>query len=671
MGMKQLLIQLSPVAVPGYVIVPGCGVLLCTCTLPIRTQHDLDRISGRGHTVYRENSMSANALDCTRKWVSYLCQLGPSSSNNNLFDEKLVINIKKLGISPIEIESPFDKPLLATVQKLANEGTSAVVLLAGMAGDGKTRTARKLWEALSNGNECLACKWNNDRFPTIVLESQNGSRYQIVFVKDLSHNLDTDPTGDDNPMSVTEVPDATCHVIACNHGKLLDFIRTTDASEKAAKLADALEKDFFAKKTQDKIDVLGHTKVYLFDLSVYNPAEKFESIMKEACRREEWKGCAECPCSTGCHIAANRRALWNEETQKLKTPALRQTELIRLVGCNGVHLPFRDLLVLAVNDLLGTHELGKPRLRKRLLTCDAVEKAHNLGSSIESYVYCNLLGENLPNSVQQDNLAIRELARFGLGTHAPRLFDRMLTTPEMSASIRRLVEPSASASLWDVTPQSETNFARELLKMRRQAMFFCIPDCGEIDRWQLTAFSFGKDYLPLLCLPAEKPKSAQSDLVEGMNRVFTGQFRMEKSELFITTAGTKSGSLQGELLRCNFEVRPRLRRHGGKSGIFVGTDETGGVSLQFFDSDQCVVQTPLSPPLYEFFRRQAEGYAISGFTRECRAQAFQLKSLLIKEFAPIETDDDYYKEMTIDLLPMTNRTAVKIILKTDNVQDQQ
>lgn len=616
--------------------------------------------------------MSDIAAEDAKKWVSYLSQLGPSSSNNNLFDEKLVVNIRKLRITPIEIANPLDAPLLATVRNLIADGTSAVILLAGMAGDGKTRTARKLWEALTQGDADMARRWNDERFPFLVLKTQKGVSYQIDFVKDLSHTLDTDSRGNDNPWSITHVPGNTCRVIACNHGKLLDFIRTTGSTDtpeeakKAEDLANILEQAFFARKMKDMIAV-GDIQVHLFDLSVYNPAEKFESILSQVCGRQEWKGCSQCLYSASCHIGANRRALWDDDKQQLKTAAHRQTELIRLVGCSGVHLPIRDLLLLAVNDLLGTHEFNKPRLRKRLQTCSAVEEAQNLGKQIESYVYCNLLGENLPNQVQRENLVFSELARFGIGTHAPRLFDRMLMAPvSQSQNVMDFVEPSAAAALWNVPPQSEnpgSAIARELLKMRRQAMFFCIPDGAKPDRWQLTAFSFGGDYLQLLSLPPGKPQSAQSNLIVGMNRVFTGQFRMEESKLLITTAGTESGSLQGELLQCNIDVRPRLRRSSGTSGIFIGTNETGGLSLQFFDAGQCIVKAPLTPPLYEFFRRQASGYVISGFTRECWAQAFQLKSRLINEYSPTEDAIGYGQEMTIDLLPMTDTNAVQIILK--------
>lgn len=601
-----------------------------------------------------------------KQWVNYLSQFGPSSSNDNLYDEKLAINLKKLRVNPIEIDSPFDTEVIQTINKLADSGKSGVILLAGMAGDGKTRTARYIWNKLSaeiNGRAETE-KWNSDRFPTLNLTNSVGQNYTVSFVKDLSHRLDTDPTGIDDPMSITEIPERTCRIIACNHGRLLEHIRKTKVRLKIMNfqnsLASTLEKLFFSKTLKKKIEnVLPDIDVYLFDLSVYNPADKFEAIITEVYGRQEWQNCKQCPCYGKCPIMANRNALWDDIEHHLKTPATRQTELIRLITSNGTHLPIRDLLIVAINNLLGMHSLNEnaPR-KKKLLSCNLIAEANGSALRVESYIFSNLLGNNLPGYVKKDNLIFKELAQFNIGGHAPRVYDKFLTAPELLEKIKPFVETTAAKNLWDLSQSVEDKCSKELLRMRRQAAFFSLPENEEIDRWQMTAFSYGKEYSQLTKQPNSK-KLVERQLVIGMNRVFTGQFRNEDSQIFITTAGTDSKSTQGELLLCTIPVRPRTKRGKTQNGIFIISDSAGQLKLCFIDDS--AVETELTPSLYEFFRRQAKGYVISGFTKNCRSQAMQLKTRLIKEFSDFE--DDFQEDLPLNLLPMLEINDKQIVLE--------
>ena len=600
-----------------------------------------------------------------KQWINYLGQFGPSSSNDNLYDEKLAVNLKKLHINPIEIDSPFDSEVIKAINELADSGKSGVILLAGMAGDGKTRTARYIWDKLNteiNGSPATD-KWNSDRFPTLTVMSSVGQRYTVSFVKDLSHRLETDPTGINDPMSIAEIPEHTCRIIACNHGRLLEHIRKTEYIGSVNDLASTLEKLFFSKTLKKKIEnALPNIDIYLFDLSVYNPAEKFEAIITKVCGRKEWLNCKQCSYYERCPIVANRNALWDDTKQCLKTPAIRQTELIRLIASNGVHLPIRDLLIVAVNNLLGMHSINEnTRRKKRLLSCDFVAESSESAIRVESYVFSNLLGNNLPNYVKKDNLIYKELAQFNIGGYAPRLYDKFLTDPELVRNIKSSVETSAARNLWDLSQSIRDKWSQNLLQMRRQAAFFSIPENETIDRWQMSAFSFGKEYSQLMKQSNTK-KFVERQLVIGMNRVFTGQFRNEDNHVFITTAGTDSKSAQGELLRCSIPVRPRNKRGGAQNGIFVASDSASQLKLQFIDD--FIVETSLTPSLFEFFRREAEGFVLSGFTKKFRSQAMQLTSRLIKEFS--DCGDEEQDDLPLNLLPMLETNDKQIILETNN-----
>src|SRR3546814_11998871 len=91
-------------------------------------------------------------------------------------------------------------------------------------------------------------------------------------------------------------------------------------------------------------------------------------IIKAITRHEGWEGCDTCPSQTeeqSCPIRENRRRMMAEDPEDPFQDRL--ASLIELRERNGSHFPFRQLLALANNSLL-----GHSGARDCLLSCAAV-----------------------------------------------------------------------------------------------------------------------------------------------------------------------------------------------------------------------------------------------------------------------------------------------------------
>ncbi|MCY4327350.1 MAG: hypothetical protein OXC53_07160, partial [Rhodobacteraceae bacterium] len=108
--------------------------------------------------------------------VDFLAAYGPTSDGNNMYDEFVVSAAEEAGVEPISIPEDYSKKIL---KDLTSDQPRSVILT-GTAGDGKTYTARKVLESLSEG----IATWGNTE-DTYVWHVPNSDR-RIVFVKDLS-----------------------------------------------------------------------------------------------------------------------------------------------------------------------------------------------------------------------------------------------------------------------------------------------------------------------------------------------------------------------------------------------------------------------------------------------------------------------------------------------------
>lgn len=580
--------------------------------------------------------MDGSTPSTAENWIKFIKQFGPTASNTNLYDEKAVNNAQRSGLASINIPMEVDAVLPDLIRQEAAAGNSFVVFLTGTAGDGKTRAMRCLWNELQEGTEPSGRSAWDSRRPVQTLSLSNG--YDIRFIKDLSAYSERQERGD-----FLRVESKKVVVVACNQGMLLKCLREINRPEELG-LAEELESLFFSRKARWQREAEGTIpKIFLFDLSVYDAAETFKGLLREVYGHPAWQGCSQCDCAGMCPVLANRRALWNENECALTLPAERQAELIRLVTDNDVHLPIRDMLLLASNNLLGRAlESGELRGKKNasLMDCAAV-KASKTGRKLRSNVYENLVGRNLTPLMRRNLLPFRELDRFEVGESAPRSYDRLLENgPDGAASdvARRFYETlpeQVRKDFWlDILPAASRR--KELLLLRRRVMFFLAPELDELDRWRLTAFTYGREYFECLAnLRTQEKLKVGDNLIRGMNRIFTGQYLHDASNLLVTSSGASSGAVQGELLVCRLDAKARRR-----SCLSLEKSEKGGLRLRMSDGSEVQETFELTPESYEFFRRAADGYVIESFTKATRCLVAQYKARLMRSFSELDEPDD-------------------------------
>ena len=110
---------------------------------------------------------------------------------------------------------------------------------------------------------------------------------------------------------------------------LLDHLRREDIKASSDhELAQIAEKSFFEKKQSSDFRLANNLQVNIFDLSTIPVRKRFKEIITEVCNREEWNLCKTCPFHGNCKILANRNGLWDDQKFTLRSPALRQLELL-------------------------------------------------------------------------------------------------------------------------------------------------------------------------------------------------------------------------------------------------------------------------------------------------------------------------------------------------------
>ena len=615
------------------------------------------------------------------RWIKYLSQLGPTSSNTGLFDEQLMNSLRKIGnVSPISLKVPLDEEISETILSRIRSNSPALILISGTAGEGKTRTERTIWERFVDTQQDFKLLseskggWEGKDFPSLKFENSSGKVYNVVFVKDLSPKLSKEDTPYFLKQALTEPIDNTCLVVACNHGMLLDHLRREDIKASSDhELAQIAEKSFFEKKQSSDFRLANNLQLNIFDLSTIPVRKRFKEIITEVCNREEWNLCKTCPFHGNCKILANRNGLWDDQKFTLRSPALRQLELLELLECTEIHIPVRDLLIIASNDILGTQKLGKTPRSKQLMTCELIKEKFERNMPVESYLFSNLLGQNLPGYYRKDSLVYREFSKFEIGNYSQKSYESLLEEPYVS-NFKQHIPKEAFEALWEKQLILNNKVLEETLqKMKRQAFFFSIPEGDsaiEVDRWQFSSFRHGKNYFNYLRRAENSPSGSVSiprELVKGMNRAFTGQFREEKDDLWVTTSGTSSRKLQGELVVVKLSISSSF---GNQLKVKLFKENLKGISVVVFkdnngseNSRLVIYSFNLSPFLFEYFMDLATGFTFNSFSREAGERAMKIKGQLVR-FLP-NSDLDNNEELHLTLLPTDKRQSIELTFETN------
>lgn len=569
-------------------------------------------------------------------WIRFLRNYGPLPTNGNLFDEHINAALKRAQVRPIELPTP-------TVEAMAEKistGEVRSILIAGTAGDGKTYHARKLWERLGGDPK----GWDRHE-KTKSLEIPGLRR--LTFVKDLSEltpqqglevlaGLESSALTLDHPVG---------YIIACNHGQILDRLRTYRSPDdgSTSRLLDDVQRAFLDP---------GRTipGLMLNDLGGGSQRHSFRSVIKAVTEHPDWSHCVGCQLNAGerqCPIATNRRRAMGDDDAGLFVGRLE--DLIDLARLNGAHLPMRDLLALVANMLL-----GHPDAKDNLMTCGDVARLQEERLTEQASIYRNVFGANLGHRRAMARAVFRTLGSFGIGEESTNTIDGLLVYGQHDQSLRpdfdRLVANDRvyGASDGYLTQQAQylegDESAREeqtaaafvqRLSDQRQRLFFTLPaaDATAYPFWGLSMFRFAGDYLALQrCCEQNLAVSphVRGRMVRGLNRVMTGLLLDNTDTIFIASSGGFSQSKISVL--CDTEVP--AKRVGNGAGLRLRFDQVTqrpAIEVHVAPGTAASVKFDLTPVRFEFICRVAEGALPSSFSNECYEDLLAFKVRLLRK----------------------------------------
>lgn len=283
--------------------------------------------------------------------VSFLRHYGPIPASDNMYDELIQAEIAKHGIDPpIGIDAARLPDLLANFASEAPRN----VILTGTAGDGKTYHCRRVWQEFGGDPHT----WQ--RGEKIVRLNLPGSGRELVVVKDLSELSAADKLSLVPGLMAAiagETPEVV-YLVAANDGQLVATWRSHAEAVEPARMEQyrVLEGMLVEGRVEDdRVDLL------LFNLSRLDASEHFDALVEQLVEHPQWSRCSGCDLiaadgRTTCPILINRDLL--RRSRGASTFRDRLKDLLRLAGTNRMHLPIRDLLLLAVNVILGDQQPG-------------------------------------------------------------------------------------------------------------------------------------------------------------------------------------------------------------------------------------------------------------------------------------------------------------------------
>lgn len=541
-------------------------------------------------------------------WIRFLSAYGPDSSNNNLFDENVGLAARRNKIEPFELETDY----VPQIVELLKEDSPSNVLIAGVAGDGKSYHLRQVWSAFSHGG---LDSWEKDGDVTIKVQKKCGSYRNVTFIKDLSANV-TKFAELLNRLENIETSDEI-FVIACNHGQILARFREHDR----LKIADELEEIFFS---QDAESSVGNFRV--FDLSRTSQSNKLKEIIEIIATHPKWNDCIEkkCPHCDVCPIRRNVRTLWDYSRNQASVTTSRLCRLVEMAAYNGQHFPVRDLFVLAVNAILGCSS------ERAIGRCHDVDRFVSQGKTGYIDIFVNLLGENLGKAIRTKNVVFRAVEEFEVGLRGNSYFDELIVLGKKhpETSIRNLYQQYFGNE--DIFLNAvEENERKERLKAARRKLFFLWnEEDSKDDRvWALTAYSHFPKYLLFREDVRDDPQLPEV-LIQGLARIMTGSVVSEESSLSVSTNGASSRALVGMLVSGTISTDAMLG-DGCVSAQLSGTGNDATPELIFRLSPNPLIRYAITPKRYEFLSCVREGYVPTSFSGQCQAEFYSLKARLV------------------------------------------
>lgn len=565
--------------------------------------------------------------------IRFLSSYGPEDSNLNLFDENVTSSAKRYKINPIELQVED----VNEIDRLLKSDTPCSVLIAGVAGDGKSYHLRHIWQALGGSDQ----DWEQDGDPQLIVHLNGGQTRELVFVKDLTAGL-TQFADLWSKMCRSAHDLKSTVVMACNHGQILSQLRALKDDD-AEDFANQLEDAFFSTQTNREIN-----GIRIYDLSRVSQAARLQEIIEKIAMHSSWDAClhgSACPHRAACFIHKNIELLWDRENNRPTTITNRLCTLVELAGYNGNHFPIRELFMLVVNAVLGLEKSA----RGRLGNCHFVQsKCRNDASDSQATMnlFSNLLGQNLSERIRSKKVLFEHLAEFEVGSFSHPFFDQLILLGEddphieMHALYKKYLGDMPKLSEYKKGDLSASACRAMWLEEARRRIFFQWdePDgnggiAHENDLWSLTAFSHAAQYLQLRkeTHNAGDEQDIPSELLAGLNRIMTGSAAFDNDNIIrLATNGAYSQDPVGMIVVGQLTTDDRF---GDRQAVLVCDDQgADAVPVLLFrrpGSDN-TIRFNLTPRRYELLVNLQEGTLPTSFSKQSQTEFYSLKALLVR-----------------------------------------
>lgn len=585
---------------------------------------------------------------------------------------------------PIVFEHPTQTEIINCFNQSTTDPVS--VILTGTAGDGKTHLCRQVWKALkgddmawASDNPYLTIQFHYPKDKRKWPDSEEHDLYRpikIHFIRDLSgwapqQGADWDSDKEELlqkfSRSLFDGESDEIFLIAANDGQLVESWRRLKETEDVKKARQVFE-DLLVEDRQHQAGV----RLKFFNLSRTSSADLFDRALDAFLNHPGWDEVkSEVPAENElfgpkCPIRHNYELL---QTRLVRS---RLRSLLELCDHNGLHVPIRQILLLLTNSVL-----GHPDVKDHLMLPADVPKIISAGTVSKASLYNNIFGGNLSEIRRQSITIFDYLERFQIGFETSNRVDNILifgqNDENLGCHFNEFVanDPfygadnryyAAKREYIEGTEENDAKSAEflQMLVSQRRGLFFKIPkeSENELNLWELTVFKFAGEYLDsvvdVLKSGGTVKRPVLSQLVKGLNRVFTGMLINSDRELYLATSGNYSQAKVSRILVERISVEPSK----GEKVVLRFDESNGQVLLSIFFAPDMFVDFNLTLIRYEFLSRIAlEGALPASFSKECYEDVLALKSQLIatfmnrqsKEIAPIATT------ICLNLLSLTER----------------
>ena len=597
------------------------------------------------------------------RFVEFLRHYGPIPASDNMYDELIQAEIARSEVHP-----PIQIPPSRLAKLVANfhSDTPTNVILTGTAGDGKTYHCRRLWQDLGGD----VAEWEIGR--KVCSIELPVSRRRLELVKDLSELTvaDKDAFFPGFSAAVAGTLNDPVYLVAANDGQLVaswrEWADVHDAETRH--IFNAIEGMLVENRTHHS-----ELNVQLYNLSLVDASQHFESIVTELVEHVQWERCNGCELFspdgiTSCPIRINRERLRGRPHNRIFRERL--ASLLRLASTNRLHSPIRDLLLLVTNIILGDQHVGQS-----LLTC---RTAHNRAKSGEYSLtnpYTNVFGDNLPEKERDKYQVFSIIGTFGIGHETDNRLDNLLIYDRYAGSdeYKALVsnDPYYGAVCYQALlddylqgERTQTGTFLQALEAQRRRLFFSLSDTSSFDAWTLTVFRSARIFMNFVSEldVGNDVASLTDDLVRGLNRTFCGMMIDHGAQVYLSSSGGDGRGRISPILEQQVRVGPHRRdiyfsfelADDRITPVIVVRDPALPVNEQVID------RFSLQITHFEYLLRVASGILPASFSRQCFEDFLDFKLRLIERIGDLIGQSESGQNLSLDTITVDGQGRIQV-----------